>query len=271
MTYLDRDSSIPFYVQIQDSLYQRIRSGELGPGDRVPSELELVAIYNVSRMTARKALDELVQRGLLFRQRGKGTFVAEHVVTYGLSTNQSFSRTLAAMGFEVRTRVLHQAVSPAPPEVSERLSLRPDSRVVLIRRLRYLNDVPAALHTSFLDYGLYAPILDLDLSGQSLLEAVERTGGLSVAYTRDSVQSALVGPEDRHLLEMPAGSPVLDVEGVAYTDNGQPMRFTRAIYRGDMFRLEVMNAGDRTTRLKVNELRTEPEPLPKKAVRPKRR
>jgi GntR family transcriptional regulator len=271
MTNLKRGSSIPFYVQIQDNLYQRIRSGELGPGDRVPSELELVAIYNVSRMTARKALDELVQRGLLFRQRGKGTFVAEHVVTYGLSTNQSFSRTLRALGFEVRTKVLHQAVSPASAEVSERLSLRPGSRVVLIRRLRYLNNHPAALHTSFLDYGLYAPLLDLDLSRQSLLEAVERTGGLSVAYTRDSVQAALISPEDRHLMDVPAGSPVLEVQGVAYTDNGQPMRYTRAIYRSDMFRLEVMNAGDRSTQLKVNDLPAQASLTATKAPRAKRR
>jgi len=252
---VDKTSSVPLYIQIRDLLHDQIRSGELAPGAQVPSELELVAQYNVSRMTARKALDELVKAGLLFRQRGKGTFVTQDLVTYSLSTMLSFSGTLRALGYQVETRVLHQDVILASAGVAEKLDLAPESEAILVRRLRYVDGKPAAIHTSFLDYRVYAPLLKIDLSQESLLESIERLCGTHVAYTKDSVQATLVSGEDMGLLEIPRGSPVLDVEGVAFTEFGQPTRLTKAIYRSDLFRLVVTNRGDPAgTALKMTNL-----------------
>jgi GntR family transcriptional regulator len=248
---IDKISPVPLYVQIQDKVYEQIRLGNLSPGARVPSEAELAAQYAVSRMTARKALDGLVARGHLFRQQGKGTFVAEHVLSYGLSTMLSFSGTLRALGHEVATRVLHQDVIPASPLVAEKLRLSPNSDVIVVRRLRMVDGWPAAIHTAFMDYRVYAPILRVDLSVNSLLESIQQITHTPVAYTKDSVQAAVVSLEDMILLEVPKGSPVLEVEGVAFTANGQPTRFARAVYRGDMFRLVVTNTGDLGASLKV--------------------
>jgi GntR family transcriptional regulator len=250
---VDKSLATPLYIQIQEDIYEQIRSGSLLPGSRVPSELDLVSRFGVSRMTARRALDDLVGRGVLFRQQGKGTFVAEDVVTFGLSTMMSFSRTLRAHGYQVSTRVLAQDVVPAPAEVASKLKLPADGKAVLIRRLRFVDDRPAAIHPSFLDYALFEPLLRADLSSRSLLEALEEVSGLRVAYSKDSVQATLVPIEDRGLLEAAAGSPVLQVEGVAFTGNGQPLRYTRAIYRGDMFRLSMTNAGDQNTLLQFTD------------------
>lgn len=249
---VDRAAATPLYAQIRDVLYKQIHSGQLTAGEQVPSELELVDQYNVSRMTARRALDELVNMGLIYRQRGKGTFVAEDIVSYGLSTMLSFSRTLQAAGYVITTQVLYQDIIAAPKLVTESLKLRPGSHVVLIRRLRSVNDLPAAIHTSFLDAAIFAPILKIDLSQASLLESMEEISGLRVKYSRDSVRAALVSTEDRGLLAVDAGTPVLEVEGTAHTENGHPIRFTRAVYRGDLFRLVVTNAGDMRAALTVN-------------------
>lgn len=263
---VDKSSSVPLYVQIQDALYEQIRGGNLGPGSKAPSELEIAARYNVSRMTARKALEGLVSHGVLYRQRGKGTFVAEQVVFYGLSTMLSFSRTLQTLGYEVTTKVLNQDVIPASTDVAEKLNLRPNSKVVLVRRLRHLDSKPVAIHTSFMDFKVYAPILQVDLGRESLLAAIERVCGTRVAYSKDSVRATLVSSEDMGLLEIPVGSPVLDVEGVAFTDNGQPTRYTKAIYRSDVFRLAVTNSGQQATLLKVADLRKLPSRNDGKAV-----
>ncbi|NJN82781.1 MAG: phosphonate metabolism transcriptional regulator PhnF [Caldilineaceae bacterium] len=241
---VDRRASAPLYQQIQENLYDQIRSGELAAGARVPSESDLVNQYGVSRMTARRALDELVNKGLLFRQQGKGTFVADGVLTYGLSTMLSFSGTLRTLGHEVTTSVLYQGVALASSEVSERLRLAKGGRVVLVRRLRTVDGKPAAIHTSFLNHELFAPILDIDLSANSLLASIEQISGARITHTQDGVRASLVSAEDRSILGITEGSPVLDVEGMAYSGNGQPLRYTRAIYRSDLFRLVVTNAGE---------------------------
>jgi GntR family transcriptional regulator len=130
--------------------------------------------------------------------------------------------------------------------------------VVIVRRLRHLDSKPAAIHTSFMDSKIYAPILKVDLGRESLLAAIERVCGTRVAYSKDSVRATLVSSEDMGLLEIPAGSPVLDVEGVAFSENGQPTRYTKAIYRSDVFRLAVTNMGQQAALLKVDDLRKLP-------------
>jgi GntR family transcriptional regulator len=248
---IDRDAPQPLYLQIRKALHDEIRSGQYPPGSRVPSEQELATQYGVSRMTARKSLDALVAQGLLFRRPGKGTFVTANVLSYGLSTTLSFSRTLRARGYEIETQVLRQEIIPGPPQVTEMLHLPADSKVLIVHRLRWVADEPAAIHVSYLDGRIFAPLLRVDLETGSLLEAIEHIGGVRMAYTRDTVQAAQASAEESRLLRVPAGAPVLRVEGTTYDQRNQPVRFTRAIYRGDKFKLVIQSTFERTSSLVV--------------------
>lgn len=247
---VDKKSSTPLYIQIQNQIMDAIRTGEYQPGAQVPSELEISAQYSVSRMTARKALDNLVTRGMLYRRKGKGTYVAESVVSYGLSTMLSFSRTLRARGYDVVTRVLMVDVIPASADAIEHLQLDMDSQVIVVRRLRLIESKPAAIHTAFLDNKIFGSILEYDLSKDSLLDAIQSISGTQIAYTKDTVQADLVTRDEARLLEIEPDSPVLRVEGVAFTDNSYPTRYSRAVYRGDMFRFEVSNSSELASSLK---------------------
>lgn len=251
---IDKSSSIPFYLQIQSLLISQIRNGEYPPDAQLPSESEIAIQHKVSRMTARKALDALVAKGILYRRQGKGTYVARGVVSYGLSTMLSFSRTLQAQGYNVVTKVLHIDVVPGSPMILEHLQLSADSQVMVIHRLRYIEGIPAAIHTSYLEYRIFASIINdhVDLSQESLLDSIQRISGLQVAYTRDSVEADLANAEIATYLNIEPGRPVLRVEGVAYAENGQPTRFTRAVYRGDMFKLIVKNTADLTASLDIS-------------------
>ncbi|MBE0688673.1 MAG: GntR family transcriptional regulator [Anaerolineae bacterium] len=248
---VDKRSSVPLYLQIQSLIVEQIRGGELRPGDQVPSEPEIAAQRHVSRMTARKALDGLVSKGILYRRKGKGTYVSDHVMAYSLSTILSFSRTFRAYGHDVVTRVLSKEIVPASANVCERLSLTEPARVIAIRRLRFIDGLAAAIHTSFLSYPLFAPLLEVDLSQLSLLDVIESVSGIPVAYSRDSVLAALASPEEADLLNVEPGSPVLKVEGVAYTESGHPTRLTRAVYRADMFHLTVLNTAGQAALLDI--------------------
>jgi GntR family transcriptional regulator len=238
---IDKGSAVPLYIQIQNDITDAISSGELLPKSQIPSEFELAGFYNVSRMTVRKALDHLVSKGALFRKQGKGTFVTDRTVNYGLSTIMSFSSTLRSAGFTVTTRILNQEVVPAPSKIISKLTLQPKSQVVFIKRLRFVEGEPSAIHISYLSYPQFAPILDVDLSKYSLLKTVETIGGLTLSYSRDTVQANASNLDESELLGVPLKSPVLVVEGVAYTTSGTSVRYTKAIYRGDIFKLNSFN------------------------------
>lgn len=251
---VDKSSSVPLYHQIQNTLLEAIRSGEYTPGAQILSEIEIAEKYDVSRMTARKAIDTLVAKGVLYRQRGKGTYVAENVVSYGLSSMLSFSQTLKAQGYDVKTKVLMKEVLPAPFDVATRLQLDSNAPMIVIRRLRFIEDTPCAIHASYFDQRMFAPLMNLDLSVESLLDVVQSFSGVRVAYSNEAVQADIVTQEEAKLLDVPENSPVLRVEGVAYSENGQPTRFIRSVYRGDMFRLIVKNTADMAASFQVKDV-----------------
>jgi GntR family transcriptional regulator len=250
-TMIDKAASTPLYQQIQNYIVERIRSGDLPAGSQVPSEFELSAQMQVSRMTARKALDSLVSSGILYRRRGKGTYVATSVVDYNLTTMQSFSRTLRSRGYDVTTRVLVVESLPAPPEIAQQLHLDVGIPLLMIRRLRLVGGIPAAIHTAYLNQAVYGAVAQIDLSIHSLLDSMQQITGQPMVYTIDAVQADSARSEEARLLDIPKDSPVLRVEGVSYLEYGEPTRYVQAVYRGDMFKLTVRNTSSLAASLNI--------------------
>lgn len=244
---LDRgqgDGATPLYKQIETILEELIRSGQLKPGEQVPPEIGIAAHFGVSRMTARKAVEGLAAKGMLTRHKGRGSYVTDSPMTYGFSTMQSFSRTLRARGYEVKTKVLFKGAVPATGEAAKVLRLASDAHMFMVRRLRVIEGRPAAIHASYLDFDRFAPLMDVDLSNMSLLGAIERTLGQRISYSEDSVEAGLATPEDASLLDVAEGRPILTVRGVAFASNGRPIRFANAVYLGSLFRFTVRNSAD---------------------------
>lgn len=233
---LDRQSPVPLYLQIEAALRDSIDSGELEPLDRVMSEIELSDHFGVSRMTARKAVDRLVAEGLLFRQPGKGTFVAKAKISHGLSTQLSFSLAMERSGLTHQTRVLQASMLGAPSHVARPLQLLEGDDVVFLRRLRLVDGEPAAVHVAYLP-SEYSEILEMDLT--SSLTKLMSSVGAGVAHARDKVEGVAADPEHAHLLGVSSGAPLLLISGVALTNSLKPVRYTEGFYRGDMFRFSV--------------------------------
>ncbi len=249
---IDKTVSTPLYLQIQNYIVDRIRSGDLPAGTQVPSEFELAAMMSVSRMTARKALDSLVSSGILYRRRGKGTYVSTAVVDYNLTAMQSFSRTLQARGYEISTRILNIDTLPATLDAAKHLQVEVGTMLLLINRLRMVNGTAAAIHTAYLNNAIYGALAKADLSHRSLLESMQELTGMPMAYTIDSVQADGARPEEAQLLEIPKDSPVLRVEGVSYLEYGEPSHYVQAVYRGDMFKMIVRNTSALSSSLNVS-------------------
>ena len=253
---VDKGSSRPLYLQIQTLLEKKILSGEWKSGDKVMSENEISATYKVSRVTARQAIEQLVAKNMLFRSPGKGTFVSEQDVAYGFSTMMSFSRSLETKGFSVETRILDQGIIPAPHEIAEKLRLEPDADVVAVRRLRIVDGIPAAIHASYFSARIYGSLLSTDLTVESLLEAAEKIGGTTMAYSQDSLRAVPASVADADLLCVHPSSPMMELEGVVYDEQNHPCRYTKGIYRGDLFRLDVRNTRTSTHVLTMSSIAT---------------
>lgn len=231
-----RGSHVPLYEQIESSIRTRIASGELGPLDRVESETELAESFSVSRMTARKAIEALVREGLLFRRQGKGTFVADRKIAYGLSTQLSFSTSMAEAGHSVRTEVVDSAIGRADPAVAEALGLASGSVTVYVRRIRFVDGVPAALHESWLP-GTLVAVLDHDLTGS--LNTLMAALGHEVSSTHDYVEAVECTPEVSGMLQCLTRAATIKVSGVGLSATNHPLRYTEAHYRGDRFRFAL--------------------------------
>jgi GntR family transcriptional regulator len=245
-----RASPVPLYIQIEEELRGLIRSGQLGPMAKVLSEAELSSRFRVSRMTARKALDRLVADGVLFRQPGKGTFVAQAKIPHGASQRLSFSAAMRSLGLPTATRVLESGQVPAPSNIALAIGVPPASTVVFLRRLRSVDAEPAAIHMSYLP-PRFSAILDRDLTG-SLFDLMSALGG-RVEHSRDMLEAVTATSEDAALLGLPQGAPLIFIHGTAFASSGEPLRYSESLYRGDRFRFSVDDTGALDMRLEVKQ------------------
>lgn len=252
-----RASPVPLYIQIEEELRGAIESGELGPLAQVPSETELASKFGVSRMTGRKALDRLVGDGMLFRQPGKGTFVAPPKISHGPSQGLSFSAAMRAQGLRCSTRVLEMGLVRAPSNVARALSLAPGSQAVFMRRLRYIDNAPVAIHLSYLPSRL-SSLLEADLS--SSLSELLASVGARVERSEDMVEAVIATGEEAQLLHLQPGSPLVFIRGTAFSSTNEPVRYSEALYPGDRwkFALDATRQADLMPQLKVDDSRPDP-------------
>jgi len=246
-----RQSPVPLYIQIEEELRGSIESGDLGPLAQVRSEAELSENFGVSRMTARKAIDRLVADGLLFRQPGKGTFVAPPKIAHGASQGLSFSAAMRAQGLDCRTRILEAALTRAPSHVARMLGVMAGAPVVFIRRLRIVDDVSAAIHLSYLP-GRLSAILDGDLTGS--LSDLMASIGARVEHSEDTIEAVTAASEEAHLLGLQTGAHLILIRGTAFSAADEPIRYSEGLYPGERWRfaLNATRQADLRPELKID-------------------
>jgi GntR family transcriptional regulator len=223
------------YVQIEEELAERIRTGMLRPGDRIPPERELAEQMQVSRMTVRQALGRLADRGLLVRERGRGTFVSEPKLIQSLSRLNGFYDQMVRQGILPSSRLLSGEQVLASAAVAQVLDLRIAEPLYKVVRLRLGGGVPLALETSFFPARLVPGLLDYDLERHSIYRLMERYDARPVRATQ-SLEPVPARDQEADALEVPAGSPLMLVERIAWDTQDRPVEYAKDIYRGDRSR-----------------------------------
>lgn len=225
---------LPKYYRLKESIRVMIEEQHLAEGDLIPSERELCETHGVSRMTARQAVKELVSEGVLYREQGRGTFVAGPKLRHETARLTSFTQDMQERGMTSSSSVLGVEKEAASPAMAEILGVEPNEQLIRISRVRNAEGRPMALETSYLLYKFGKSILDVDLSQSSLYEELGKRG-LRITSAEQRYEATLVNEYEANYLNIPAGSAALLVERVTLDDNEKPFEYVKSIYRGDRY------------------------------------
>lgn len=233
---LDRTSPVPLYHQVAAILEGCIRDGTLAPGDRLENEIEVARRLNLSRPTVRRAIQDVVDKGLLVRRRGIGTQVVRSFVTRPVELTSLYD-DLDRAHVRQTTRVLeHGVTTSAPAEVTERLGVGDEDPVFHLRRLRCIDGAPMAI----LDNHLPAEFADITIpeleTGGLYRNLSSRGVVLKVANQRIGARGAT--DDEAHRLGLEPGAPLLTMARTAMDDSGRAVEVGRHCYRPDMYAFE---------------------------------
>lgn len=228
----------PKYHQLKEALREQISSWEIDQA--IPSEPELCQLYGVSRTTVRKALDDLAHEGLLYRQQGKGTFVAPPKLRERFAQRTAgFYEDMVSRGLKVRTQVLEQSVVKAPKRVAAELQLPVGDKVIKIVRVRSIGNEPILISTSYLSYRRFSEVAAEDLREVSLYGILREKYGVHLKHGTRLVEVSLCTDEDSGYLKVKPHSPVLALTGTMYDTDGYPVEHGSARHRWDRSQLEI--------------------------------
>lgn len=233
---IDKKSPIPIYRQIEDALREQITSGLLRPYDLIPSENELSKILDVSPMTVRQAMGQLVKDGFAYRERGRGTFVASPRLDHPLTRMVGFSEDMKARGLQPGSSILEFKQLTAPAEIAELLQVKVGELVLYIKRTRHLDGHPVGIHETYLR-GVTITRNELEQTG-SLYQLLQ-TQGIVFDGAQDVIEAVSANEEMSELLDVAPKVPLLRVTRVSYTPGGVPIELVHAIYRSDFYRYRI--------------------------------
>ena len=230
----------PLYVRLQQLIEQAIATHDLKPGDVLPPERDMAEALSISRVTVRRAIDNMVQEGVLTQRQGAGTYISNRV-QQPLNHLKGFSQLMEEQNKTVSSRWLERSVRFANSHEQNMLNLSADDEVVTFLRLRLADDLPMALENSTLPrYSIPNP---LDVRG-SLYHLLEQQG-LRPTKAQQRLRAVNIDREKAELLDVPENSAVFYIERIGLLDDGTPIELTQSWFPGDShdFITEIITHG----------------------------
>jgi DNA-binding GntR family transcriptional regulator len=233
---IDRSSPVPLYFQIIRCLEDAVDRGDLTPGERLPNEIEFAESLAISRPTMRRALDDLVEKGMLTRKQGVGTRVANAQVRRRVALTSLFE-DLTAAGRTPRTTVLRLSSEHPDRHAARALGLPLETPLVYCERLRYADGGPLAIMHNWLP-DRFHDLTAADLSEHGLYQLLaERQARPAVAKQRITAQAA--GAAEARLLGIKRNAPLISMQRTAFDAAGHPVEYAEHLYRADLYAIEV--------------------------------
>lgn len=231
---IDSESKLPLYDQIERNLRDLIINGRLQTGQIMPSEWDLSALYGVSRLTVRRALEALVRQNWLERKHGVGTFVRQPTIASIADSKLSFTEQMRAIGRKPSSRLIGHSIIPATAKIARAIHIQEGESIFEITRVRLADDIPILLETSCLSHERF-PSLELRSwsENDSLYKILSEEYGVIITGLDHTLKPVLLTEAEARDLRTKAGTPALLSEIVAFTRDGGPVEYSWSLSNGD--------------------------------------
>ena len=237
-----QNNFLPMYYQLKNIIIDMIENEEIGVDECIPSEPKLMQTYNLSRTTVRKAIDELVNEGYLYKKQGKGTFVKGRGFEQGLIKLSGCSEDIRRYGLEPKPYVLRAAIETPSKRVAKMLEINKEQQTFYMERVIYGDEIPINKNKSYIPYHLVPGIEKLDFNKESLYKVIEKDYGIVIKRAIRTVEAILANEEIALQLKIKEGAPVMLFKGQVYADlKGKEViiEYFEAIYRSDQFQFYI--------------------------------
>jgi GntR family transcriptional regulator len=235
----DPNNRVPLYHQIFLILRNRIYGGTLAPGDLVPGEQELCAEFGVSRITAKRALNEMADAGLVIRERGRGTRVVRRPPPPAVTSSiEGWLENMSLMGLTTEARVLEFSYVPASEDIAAALALDQGTQVQRAVRVRMLDGEPMSDLVTYVPSAIGMSFGREDLNAKPLLHLLEMAG-VKVASARQTISATIADADVANALSIHSGAPLIEVRRIVSDMSGRPVEYIRVLYRPDLYRFEM--------------------------------
>lgn len=249
---INKNSPVPYYYQLEQMLREKIENGKWKPGDNLPPEAELCTTFRVSRTVVRQALNKLCQDGIVYKEKGRGTFVAKPKLQEKfLQRTYGFYQEMKERGLRVESKVLkHELVDP-PTRIRILLKLTEGQKIVKTSRLRSVNKELIMATTTYVRSDLCPGLEKEDLTNRSLYQLLWDKYRLKISYGQRTLEAVAASKYEADMLRVPRGSPVVYLESVGYLEDGTPIEYFEAWHRGDRckFAIELVPAEEMKKRM----------------------
>ncbi len=239
---INNDSPLPLYCQLREGLLALLKDGKFQEGTLFPTERELGQKFQVSRITVRRAIDELVREGYLIARQGKGTFVAKPKINRHMPQMRSFSQEMAEQGHRPGSRLLSLGHQRVGQRIATALVLPENGWVWVVERLRLADDEPVCVSLVYLNLPPQLSLTPAELEQETSLWKILENKCIHLAYREENIQAITAGAREAELLMIEPGAPLLFVEGTVYSDRGDPIEYHQIHNRGDRYTYTIQTA-----------------------------
>jgi len=235
MKELNKNKNIPLYEQLKKKIKEKIKNNKHKNGQKIKSERELAKEFQISRMTVRKAIKELVNEGYLFRKSGLGTFVEKSKFNKGLLWLTSFTEDMKQRGLKPSSKTLYIDKIEAPTNIKNKLELLNNDYIYILKRLRLANNKPMALENSHISVELLEQKQVNNLDNNSLYEIL-KNNGVSFSHADETLEGGVASTQEANLLNIKRGDPVIYRERTTYNKKNKKVEYVNSVYRADRYK-----------------------------------
>ena len=237
MKEINKNSPLPLYYQLKESILKAIKNEEIVVGEKIPSERELAEYHNISRMTVKKAVDILVNNDYLIKKQGRGTFVSNYKESYSISPLSSFTKEMEKKGLNYKNKILDFS-KIKDKKIAKKLNLKENDEFFKIERLRLIENKPFLLEKTYLSTKKIADLKKEDLKTNSLFKLIKNKYNIKLKNAEAEIEAVILNDQVAKKMKVKEGMLGLYFEQISRDENDEIIEYTSAYYRNDNYKFK---------------------------------